>query len=370
MEIRNELGGDDGGIEASARAAGASEALPGSTAREARQSLEIDLDELEDSPFQVKKYDDARVKDLAESIRRQGLLQPATVRRVNGKYQLICGHARRTALRFLRDKVATGEIERASYCTIQCILLLGVDDARAAALTAIENLQRDDGTPLEQAMMVARARGAGDYSSVAETAEALGLPRTRVRQYLELADAPLVLQRSVAPGVLVAGEHGEPRRVALPITSILGARPYYEFFLSNRLTELKAKASIQRKRKERRGRVEEKLEAKDRELARLQVEAVEFATEKTEHLLVRAARQGWTGAQLHAHVRLATKATALSAGDLGDGNGATPAQRTARLYEDTGGRLTMWPQGISTADVSQRVALAEKLRILLQQLGV
>ena len=44
--------------------------------------LEIALDELEDSPFQVKQYDDIRVKELAESVRRQWLLQPATVRRV------------------------------------------------------------------------------------------------------------------------------------------------------------------------------------------------------------------------------------------------------------------------------------------------
>jgi hypothetical protein len=207
---------------------------------------------------------------------------------------------------------ATGDLERSSYCTMECLLLLSIDDARAAALTAIENLQRDDGTPLEQAMTVARAREAGNYSSVAETAEALGLPRIRVRQYLELADAPPVVQRAVSPGVLISADKSEPRRLALPITSVLEARPYYEFFLGNRLAELKAKASVQRKRNERRGRHEEKLEAKERELARLQVEAVEFATEKTEHRLARAAHQGWTGAQVHAQVRLATRATAPS----------------------------------------------------------
>jgi ParB family chromosome partitioning protein len=158
--------------------------------RNGRSIVEIPLDEIEDSPFQVKLYDDTRVKELADSIRRQGLLQPATVRIVNDRYQLICGHARHAALRLLRDKLATGELERSSYRTMECILLLGIDDARAAALTAIENLQRDDGNPLEQALMVAKARGAAKYAGVAETAEALGLPRSRVRQYLELVDAP------------------------------------------------------------------------------------------------------------------------------------------------------------------------------------
>ncbi len=71
--------------------------------------IDIALDELEDSPFQVKQYDDLRVKDLAETILKQGLLQPATVRQVSNHYQLISGHARRAALRYLRDRVATSK---------------------------------------------------------------------------------------------------------------------------------------------------------------------------------------------------------------------------------------------------------------------
>ncbi len=329
--------------------------------------VDVALDDLEDSPFQVKQYDDARVKDLAETIRRQGLLQPATVRRVNGRYQLISGHARRAALRFLRDKVATSETERAPYRTLRCVLLVGVDDARAAALTAIENLQREDGTPLEQALMVARARAAGNYTSVAETAEALGLPRSRVRQYLELADAPQVLQRAVAPGVLVTDENGARERVALPITSVLGARRYYDFFLANRLAELKGKAAVQKKRTERRGRVDDSPGAKEREAVRQEVEAREFAAEKTEDLLVRAARHGWPAAQLQAHVRAATKPDSSSPEDLE--NGAVepaPTPRAARLYEDKGGRFTIWPQAISSVGAAERTAAAEKLRALLQ----
>ncbi len=331
--------------------------------------LDLALDELEDSPFQVKQYDDARVKDLAETIRRQGLLQPATVRRVNGTYQLISGHARRAALRLLRDGVATSDAERAPYRTIRCVLLLDVDDARAAALTAIENLQRDDGTPLEQALMVAQARSAGNYRSVTETAEALGLPRTRVRQYLELADAPAVIQRAVAPGVLVAEEDATKKRVRLPITSVLGARPYYDFFLANRLAELKAEAAVQKKRDERRGRVDDSAKVKKREETR-DVEANEFATEMTARLLLRAIRQGWTGAQLRAQVRVATKPGSSQAKDSSDGgSSSTLAPRGPRLYDDKGGRLTIWPIAFATAEATERTALANKLRAFLEQLG-
>jgi ParB/RepB/Spo0J family partition protein len=331
--------------------------------------VDVALDELEDSPFQVKQYDYPRVKDLAETIRKQGLLQPATVRRINGKYQLISGHARRAALRYLRDRLSSTVEERDLYSRLRCVVLAGIDDARAAALSAIENLQRDDGTPLEQALMVARARAAGSYQSVAETADALGLPRTRVRQYLELADAPPVLQRAVAPGVLCTGDSGERKRIALPITTVLGARPYFEFLLSNRLAELKAKASAHRKRNERRGRAEDNIEARDRDVARQQVAANEFATEKTEHLLLRVAEQGWTGAHLQAHVRFATKPEGPSKTSDGKAAASHPLRGT-RLYEDTGGRLSVWPQAISSAEAVERTALAEKLRILLQQLSV
>src|SRR5262249_21129279 len=187
-------------------------------------------------------------------IRQQGLLQPATVRLVDGCYELISGHARRAAFRYLRDRVATNDDQRASYSIIRCVLLSNIDDARAAALTAIENLQRDDGTPLEQALMVARARDAGNHRSIPETAEALGLPLGRVRQYLLLADSPAVLQRAVSPGVMVTREGGTRERTALPVTSVLAARPYYDFLFESRHAELKSAASAQRRRDERRGR--------------------------------------------------------------------------------------------------------------------
>jgi hypothetical protein len=99
------------------------------------------------------------------------------------------------------------------------------------------------------------------------------------------------------------------------------------------------------------------------------VEAREFAAEKTEDLLVRAARHGWPVAQLQAHVRAATRPDFSSPEDLN--NGAvepTPAPPAARLYEDKGGRLTIWPQAVAVAAPPDRAALAKKLRSLLLQL--
>jgi hypothetical protein len=270
----------------------------------------------------------------------------------------------------LRDQAGASPEEKARYSTIRCVLVLGVDDARAAALAAIENLQRDDGTPLEQALMVARARDAGHFQNIPETAEALGLPLGRVRQYLQLADAPAVFQRAVTPGVLVVSEHGGRERVAVPVTSVLAVRAYYDFLLENRLAELKGESAVQRKRDERRGRVDESSEAKRREATRLQDEAHAFAAERTERLLVRAARQQWTVSQVQAHVRGATRREATRVGNESEETSAasgTPST-TARLFEDKGGRLSIWPHAVAVAEPPERALLAEKLRTLLLHL--
>ena len=337
--------------------------------------LDLPLEELQDSPFQVKRYDEGRVSALAESIRQQGLLQPATVRVVADSYQLVSGHARRAAFRYLRDRVAATPEERTTYSTIRCVLLKDIDDARAAALTAIENLQRDDGTPLEQALMVARARDAGNYRSISETAEALGLPLGRVRQYLQLADAPVVLQRAVSPGVMVAGEDKHRERMPLPVTSVLAVRPYYDFLFESRLAELKGAAAAQRRRDERRGKLDASPEAKRRDSARQSEAAAEFAAEKTDRLLSRAARHLWTVAQLQAHVRSAARperwppeSALVDEKVRVEPTPVEPVRRPRRLYLARAGRLTIWPPAISTAGATERASLADRLRTLLQEL--
>jgi len=67
--------------------------------------------------------------------------------------------------------------------------------------------------------MVARARAAGAYRSAAEVAEAMGLKLRRVRQLLELADAPAVVQEAVDPGVLVPSK--DPRKAAEKVPLLL-----------------------------------------------------------------------------------------------------------------------------------------------------
>jgi ParB/RepB/Spo0J family partition protein len=326
--------------------------------------LDLPLDSLQGSPFQVKRYDDARVRDLAETIRKAGLLQPATVRRVGGQFQLIAGHGRRAAVRYLRDKVAASDAEKAQWATLRCVVLENVDDARAAALTAIENLQRDDGTELEQALMVARARAAGAYRSAGEVAEAMGLKLRRVRYLLELADAPDVIQAAVDPGVLVPGRTGT--RVPLLLTNALATRPFYDLVFEDELARLKARKRVVLATGDS--------EVRLAETERLRELAGALASERTGQLLARAARGSWTVKQIEKFVRSAIerrktepppRPTEMEPEESPETPTSVDVAKPLRLFERRGPRFVLYPEAFACAEPDARAQLASHLRTFL-----
>jgi len=144
--------------------------------------LEVDIDLLVPSRFQPRvRADDARLDDLADSIRVNGVLQPIIVRKVDGTYQIVAGERRwRAAQRagLLRVPVVVRETAPG-------------DDSKLLEWALIENLQREDLNPIEQAQayrrlldefhltqeQIARA-GGKDRSSIANTLRLLRLPES------------------------------------------------------------------------------------------------------------------------------------------------------------------------------------------------
>lgn len=91
------------------------------------------------SPFQPRRhFNEKQIAELADSIRESGLVQPLVVRRVDGKYELIAGERRLRALKKLGMHTAKVVVHDAT-------------EQEVAELTLIENLQREDLTPLEEA---------------------------------------------------------------------------------------------------------------------------------------------------------------------------------------------------------------------------
>lgn len=154
----------------------------------------------EDQPRRA--FDDQALDELAESIQRYGLIQPITVRPLpGGYYQIIAGERRWRAARM-------AGLEEVPVCVVEA------DDKRAMELALVENLQREDLNPIEE------ARGyrtlMDDYGmSQEETATAVGKSRPAVANALRLLSlAPAVLSK-VESGALSAGH----ARALLPIRS-------------------------------------------------------------------------------------------------------------------------------------------------------
>lgn len=102
--------------------------------------LTVDLDKLvarEDQPR--KNFDDDSLKELADSIKADGVIQPIVVRKVGAKYEIIAGERR-----FRASKLAG--LEKVP------VVVKNVDDRKARELALVENIQREDLSPIEEAI--------------------------------------------------------------------------------------------------------------------------------------------------------------------------------------------------------------------------
>jgi len=131
------------------------------------------------------------LQELADSIRVQGLVQPVVVRAVGEGYELIAGERRWRAA------------QMAGLDTIPA-LIKSIPDQAAAAMSLIENIQREDLKPLEEAQAFHRLIGEFDLTHQ-QVADAVGRSRAAVSNYLRLLDLSEPVRRLLDQGNLEMG---------------------------------------------------------------------------------------------------------------------------------------------------------------------
>jgi ParB family chromosome partitioning protein len=185
---------------------------------------EISMHLVEPSPYQPRKDMDAgQLNELAESIRAEGLLQPIVVRQVGEKFQLIAGERRWRAFQQLKIKTIPARILEAS-------------DASSAALTLIENLQREGLNPIDEAYGYASL--IRDFDLTQEQAsERVGKGRATVANSLRLLSLDAEIQGYLAKGLLNVGHAKVLLGVEDPARRALIARRVVEEGLSVRALE-------------------------------------------------------------------------------------------------------------------------------------
>ncbi len=154
---------------------------------------EIAVTGIEPNPFQPRKeFDEEELRELAESIRAEGLLQPIVVRKAgDGKYQLIAGERRWRACKTLRLKTIPARIIEAG-------------DASSASISLIENLQRAGLNPIEEALGYASLLRDFDLTQEA-VAERVGKGRATVANALRLLQLSSEVQGYLGKGIISTG---------------------------------------------------------------------------------------------------------------------------------------------------------------------
>ncbi|HEY2859417.1 MAG TPA: ParB/RepB/Spo0J family partition protein, partial [Terracidiphilus sp.] len=161
--------------------------------REGGKPREISVELIDRNPFQTRSaFDDSQLGELAASITANGVVQPILVRpQTNGRFQLIAGERR------WRASMLSGKQ------TIPAILRQ-VSDEQAMEITIVENLQRSDLNPMEQARAFERL-SRDFHMNQEQMAVRTGKNRTSVANFLRLLKLPGSVQDRVESGELTFG---------------------------------------------------------------------------------------------------------------------------------------------------------------------
>ena len=158
-----------------------------------REVFILAIDDILPNRFQPRiKFDEKAIMELSESIKKHGVIQPIIVRKVSNKYEIIAGERRYKASIIAGRK------------TIPAIIT-DVDDKESAEIALIENVQRQDMTPIEEAISYKKILDMG-YITQTELATKLGKTQSTIANKLrllnlseEVQDAILKEARSLLP---------------------------------------------------------------------------------------------------------------------------------------------------------------------------
>jgi ParB family transcriptional regulator, chromosome partitioning protein len=158
----------------------------------ADRSMEIDIDLLRPNKFQPRAgMDDERIEDLSRSIRSNGIIQPIVARKIDGGYEIIAGERRWRAA------------QRAGLLKVP-VVVRDIPEDRLLAVALIENIQREDLNPIEEA--AAYRRLSDEFHLTQEQiADAVGKDRSSIANYVRLLRLPQEVRANVASNALTMG---------------------------------------------------------------------------------------------------------------------------------------------------------------------
>ena len=156
-------------------------------------AVEVSVGSIRPNPYQPRKtFDKEKLKELSESIKKHGIIQPLIVRKKGLNYELVAGERRLRAAKLAKLQTVP-------------VLIRDYDEKQMRELSLVENIQRHDLNPLEEAKAIQELMKQCDYTQ-AQAAERLGRSRAAVANLLRMLNLPEELQAMVADERVTAGQ--------------------------------------------------------------------------------------------------------------------------------------------------------------------
>jgi ParB family transcriptional regulator, chromosome partitioning protein len=168
-------------------------ALLSDSVAQGEELLEIDIDLIDPNPDQPRaRFNEDKLNELAQSIRANGLVQPLLLRRgSNGRYQIVAGERRWRAA------------QRAGMHRINAVIR-SIPDSKLLELALIENIQREELNPIEEASAYQRLiHNLGLTQD--EVAQQVGKDRSSITNYLRLLKLPDDIQKMLEDELISMG---------------------------------------------------------------------------------------------------------------------------------------------------------------------
>jgi ParB family chromosome partitioning protein len=156
-------------------------------------AVEVPVESIRPNPYQPRKtFDKEKLKELSESIKKHGIIQPLIVRKKGLNYELVAGERRLRAARLAKLQTVP-------------VLIREYDEKQMRELSLVENIQRHDLNPLEEAKAIRELMKQCGYTQ-AQAAERLGRSRAAVANLLRMLNLPEELQAMIADERVTAGQ--------------------------------------------------------------------------------------------------------------------------------------------------------------------
>ena len=181
--------------------------------------IEIKLEDIEVNPYQPRTYfDEESLRELANSIKELGVIQPITVRKIGENFQLVSGERRFRASKFIGNKSIPAYIRTAN-------------DQEMLEMALVENIQRKNLDPIEVALSYQRLIDEIQLTQE-ELSVRVGKKRSTVTNYLRLLKLDPIVQTGIRDGFISMG-HG---RALINVQNVTDQLNIYEKIISNKLS--------------------------------------------------------------------------------------------------------------------------------------